>query len=320
MVDILSFDIPTPYPVGPVNLYLLKVGNNNILIDTGPNTEEAKRSLVNALKERNLKVEDIDYIIITHAHQDHMGLAGWIRELSGARICTHVRNAYWLTDYQGEWIRQKEYFLKFWQRNGVPDEIINRMNLFWEFFKDHSVSTEVDCFVEKDSLFVIDNFEIEIIYTPGHASGHIVLKTGGRLISGDHLLEGITSNPVLEPPLPGENERPMSLPMYMDSLKRTLNIRGINLVMPGHGKPFTGYKEVIRRRLIHYEKRKEEVYSKIGDTPRTLFEICREIFPDLPDHQRFLALSETQGHLDLLLQEKRVAIEEMGATIYYVRR
>ncbi len=320
MVDILSFDIPTPYPVGPVNLYLLKFQENNVLVDTGPNTDEARKALIEALKEKNLKVEDIHYIIITHAHQDHMGLAGWIKELSGAQICTHIRNAYWLTDYQGEWIRQKEYFLEFWRKNGVPEEILGRINLYWNFFKDHSLSTSVDCFVEKDSLFMVNEFEIEIIYTPGHATGHIVLKVEDKLISGDHLLEGITSNPVLEPPLPGEKERPLSLPMYIESLERTLEIEGINLILPGHGRPFRGHEEIIKRKLAHYQKRKEEVYSKIGETPKTLFEICREIFSNLPDHQRFLALSETQGHLDLLLQEKRIAIEEIDEIIYYVRR
>ncbi len=320
MVDILSFKVPTPYPVGPVNLYLIRAGDVNVLVDTGPNTPEARQSLEKNFQNLGLSIEDMQFIIVTHAHQDHMGLAGWIKEQSGARICTHVRNMYWLTDYKGEWERQRNYFFNFWKKNGVPDEIIQKMNIYWNFFKEHSISTSVDCYVEKDSLFMVGTKEIEIIYTPGHATGHISLKVEDRFISGDHLLLDITSNPVIEPPLPEESERPMSLPMYIESLERTLEIKGIEEVYPGHGEPFINYKKVITTRIKHYMNRKKTVYKAMKSKPMTLYEICKSIFPDLPDNQRFLALSETQGHLDLLLVEGKVSIEEKDGIMYYVKQ
>ena len=320
MVDILSFKVPTPYPVGPVNLYLIRAGDVNILIDTGPNTPEARRYLEKNLNDHGLSVKDIHFVIVTHAHQDHMGLAGWIKEQSGAKICSHIRNVYWLTDYEGEWNRQRWYFLKFWHKNGVPDEIIRKMELFWNFFKRHSLSTTVDCYVEKDSLFMVDTAEIEIIFTPGHATGHISLKVEDKFISGDHLLLDITSNPVIEAPLPEEQERPKSLPMYIESLERTLEIEGIKVVYPGHGEPFKDYKKVIKKRIKHYMSRKKAIFRAMKKEPMTLYEICKSIFPNLPDNQRFLALSETQGHLDLLLLEGKVSIEEIDGIMYYVKQ
>jgi len=249
-----------------------------------------------------------------------MGLAGWIKKQSGARICTHIRNLYWLTDYQGEWKRQRDYFLQFWKKNGVPDEIIRRMDLFWNFFREHSISTNVDCFVEKDGLFMVDMAEIEIYFTPGHATGHISLKVEDKFISGDHLLLDITSNPVIEAPLPDEEDRPKSLPMYIESLERTLSIKGIKTVLPGHGEPFKNYEKLIKTRIKHYMNRKKSIYKAMKKSPMTLYEICKLIFPDLPDNQRFLALSETQGHLDLLLEEGKVTIEEKDGITYYVKQ
>lgn len=319
MYDILNFSVPTPYPVGPVNLYLVKSGETNVLIDTGPYTEEAKEAFIENLKKFGLTPGDIHYIIITHAHQDHMGLARWIKSQSGAKICTHIRNVYWITNYPGELERQRKYFKDFWRKNGVPEEIIRRMELYWNFFKDHSKSTSVDCFIEKDSLFMVEGAELELNYTPGHAIGHISVKIDDKFISGDHLLLDITSNPVIEPPLPGETERPLSLPLYLNSLEKTLTIEGIKEVLPGHGTPFKNHKKVIKQKIKHYHKRKDQIYKKLGKDPMTLFQICRKVFSELPDDQRFLALSETQGHLDLLLIENKVTIEEIDGITYYVK-
>src|SRR6266478_7373657 len=80
--------IPTPFPVGPVNLYII-TEPEFILIDAGPMTAEARESLHRQLAEHSLDASKIQHIILTHSHQDHYGLAAELARLSGAPVYAH---------------------------------------------------------------------------------------------------------------------------------------------------------------------------------------------------------------------------------------
>ena len=67
-----------------------------------------------------------------------------------------------------------------------------------------------------------------VLETPGHAQSHIVFwnEKKGAMIGGDLVLEKVSSNPLIEPPLDSELGRPHSLLQYNASLKRLLDIAG----------------------------------------------------------------------------------------------
>ncbi|RME39826.1 MAG: MBL fold metallo-hydrolase [Thermoflexia bacterium] len=75
--------VPTPFPVGPVNLYLAE-GETPTLVDIGPRYAPAREALEKALAARGFRLADLGRLVLTHAHSDHYGQAGEIVEASGA--------------------------------------------------------------------------------------------------------------------------------------------------------------------------------------------------------------------------------------------
>src|SRR5262245_59593203 len=80
--------IPTPFPVGPINIYLV-VDDPITLIDTGPKTDQAVAALREQLGKLGFKTDDIKRIVLTHTHEDHCGLAATLQRESGARVHVH---------------------------------------------------------------------------------------------------------------------------------------------------------------------------------------------------------------------------------------
>ena len=94
MDEIVSgiYQLKIPIPNNPLeytNIYLLKGDDGHLLIDTGWNDEAAFQSLSNQLDEIGVDFKKISQIIGTHAHFDHYGLVGKLKELSQAKIALH---------------------------------------------------------------------------------------------------------------------------------------------------------------------------------------------------------------------------------------
>ena len=90
---ISAISIPTPFPVGDVNAYVIK-GDALTLIDAGLKTEEARQALIAGLKDLNLQLEDIEQIVITHHHVDHVGGIDFFGE--DVPVIGHEYNNRWL--------------------------------------------------------------------------------------------------------------------------------------------------------------------------------------------------------------------------------
>ncbi|NJM52363.1 MAG: MBL fold metallo-hydrolase, partial [Blastocatellia bacterium] len=88
-MKVISIALPTPFLVGDVNVYVID-DEPLTLIDTGPKTPEAAQALRDGLSRNGIKLSDIQRIILTHAHEDHCGLAKTIRdEAKNAEIYVH---------------------------------------------------------------------------------------------------------------------------------------------------------------------------------------------------------------------------------------
>src|SRR5206468_10825933 len=90
--------IPTPFAVGRVNCYLIE-DEPLTLIDTGPNSGKALDELERALEAHGRRVEDLELVVITHQHMDHLGLAGIVARRSGAEIAALEALAPWAASY-----------------------------------------------------------------------------------------------------------------------------------------------------------------------------------------------------------------------------
>ena len=151
-----------------------------------------------------------------------------------------------------------------------------------------------------------------VMETPGHAQSHIVLwnEENRTMIGGDLVLEKVSSNPLIEPPLDPAHGRPRSLLQYNESLKRLLTLP-VDIIYTGHGNEVRNAHELIESRLVKQHERAMKVLAMMDDGPRTIFELTQELFPSVYEKELGLTLSETIGQTDYLVNEGLPVKHEM---------
>jgi glyoxylase-like metal-dependent hydrolase (beta-lactamase superfamily II) len=160
--------------------------------------------------------------------------------------------------------------------------------------------------------------EWQVLHTPGHTGGLICLYQAGLrlLLSSDHLLRDVSSNPIVEPPAEEGAERPRRLIQYVEQLERIARLP-VDLALPGHGPPITDVPGLINDRIAFHEQRAGEVLGVLKKGESTVYEISLILFPDLDPINRFLAISEVIGHLDLLEHRGEVSSQNSNGVVFW---
>ncbi|MCD8509475.1 MAG: hypothetical protein LRY73_06050 [Bacillus sp. (in: Bacteria)] len=155
-----------------------------------------------------------------------------------------------------------------------------------------------------------------VLETPGHAQSHISLyrESDGVMISGDHLIEHISSNAIIEGPYPGETARPKTLIQYRESLKKCQHVQE---AYSGHGNTVTDPAGLIQKRLADQEKKAQQFKLLMGEGPVSTFELCKRKYAQILEKQPDLTFSETLGHLDLLESREEVKQVSVDGVIHY---
>ncbi|HXG65517.1 MAG TPA: MBL fold metallo-hydrolase [Blastocatellia bacterium] len=306
--------MPTPFYVGPVNVYLIEE-EPLTLIDAGPRTDEAIAALRDGLRRLGRKLSDIKRIIISHAHADHYGLAGCIVEESGAAPYIHAWDA-------PEVAAEQDYspYKKLLAAAGVPAEVIERMQAGYEKFRGFTYPLDhVETLNDEDEI-IFERESLTVVHTPGHTPGSICLmRTSNRLFfASDTVLKNITPNPVLSPDPLDNRKRFQSLGEYLVSLARIRSLAP-TVLKGGHGDDITDYDEHFQRLYRHTQSRQEKLLSLLPRGGATAWESSLQLFPDAKGYHRFLALSETVAHLDFAVAENRLAVERRGRQDVYFR-
>lgn len=301
------FQVPTPFPVGPVNLYLAE-GDPPTLIDVGPRYPAAREALEEALAAKGFRLADVGRLILTHAHSDHYGQAGEIAEASGAEVLTHSANLTLMADYEAERERRLAFYSALMREAGMPPEEVLQVDRARRAMGIFAVPVRPTGALKDGDTLRLGDEDWIVLHTPGHAGGLVCLYQPQRrlLISSDHLLRDISSNPIVEPPEREGEERPRRLVDYTRQLQRVAALP-VAWALPGHGLPVDDVPGLVARRLEFHRRRSEEVLGTLEDGPRTPYEISRALFPRLDPVNRFLAISEVIGHLDVLEAEGKVA-------------
>jgi glyoxylase-like metal-dependent hydrolase (beta-lactamase superfamily II) len=316
-MQIIPLSIPTPFYVGDVNVYLIKE-DPITLIDVGPKTREAEEALKRKLAEHGVNLADVRRIVLTHAHEDHCGLAKQVHDQAkNAEILVHQ----WETGHLFGRLARDEH-RRLLLRSGVPENVLEEMRSLYE-----DISLLTDALEDGEFGELADEMELEfekgtlkVLHTPGHTPGScsFVREANRTLICGDCVLKRITPNPVLSPDPVDPDRRFPSLAEYLVSLAK-LRSYSPTLAYGGHGEPITDFDEIFNRYVRSIDDRQKSVLSLIPKNGATAFEVARDLFPNSFNHDvhRFLAISESVAHLDYAQSEGRVGVELKDGTEIY---
>lgn len=296
--------IPTGLAVGDVNVYLIETADGMVLVDTGPRRPDALAALERGLAERGLAFGDLSAIWLTHPHVDHIGLVREVAGRSGARVFGSRESAEWLAAWEATWQARKKGTAAFCRLAGAPkgtDEAIART--FDHFCAIGEAADGVTPVDEGERLGAFD-----VVRVDGHARGHLAFVGQRAVLTGDFLLERISSNAIVEPPAGPDDPWPSMLTVQIASLSRALSWRGMT-GYGGHGLTISDLPATAARHIAAAKTRQMAFLADLA-TPMTLWEATLRRFPDAVGEKAFLAMSETAGHLFRLRDRGFVRVEE----------
>ncbi len=134
--------VPTPFAVGRVNCYLIE-DEPLTLLDGGPNSATSLTVLEAALAAHGRRVEDLERIVVTHQHIDHIGLVEILAKRSGAEVCALDRLAPWLADYKREMEIGDEFSTEIMLRNGIPQDVVHALRAVSASFRAWGAAVRV---------------------------------------------------------------------------------------------------------------------------------------------------------------------------------
>jgi glyoxylase-like metal-dependent hydrolase (beta-lactamase superfamily II) len=305
-----TIPVPTPFAVGRVNCYLVE-DDPLTLVDTGPNSGTSLMTLEAGLAEHGRRIEDLERIVLTHQHIDHIGLAQILADRSGAEVCALDRLAPWLAAYGDQVELDDQFAHAVMLRHGIPRDIAIALRVVTQQFRAWGSSVRVTRPLASGDVLEFAARTWRVHHRPGHSPSDTTFhdEVSGELLAGDHLIKHISSNPLLTRPLEGglPQERPKALIVYLESLRAT-QAMDLRVVLPGHGDPVEDHRALIDERLRMHERRMEKIASMLAESPKSGFEIAQAMWGNVAVTQAYLTLSEVLGHVDLLL-ERGEAVE-----------
>ncbi|MBN1945795.1 MAG: MBL fold metallo-hydrolase [Bradymonadales bacterium] len=306
--EILQLSLPTPFPVGDVNAYLLGT-EGSVLVDTGLYWQPSIETLASQIEASGRRIEDIRTVLITHDHLDHAGAALHLSERCQAAIYCHPRSSLEVR-YDAELIERLSRFLV---QCGLPR---GQVEAGFRAFQRNEALVSRDATpheirrIQGGATLHLDGLTLEVLETPGHSPDHLCYLDvdGGLLFSGDTLLPHITPNPLLSlDPLDGYR-RDRNLLRYLDSIQ-ALKGCGAACAYPGHGRVIDDVAGLIDRNLAFIEQRRERFFAHILAGARRPGELAAAVFGTLDIANTYLAISETVGYLDLLERDGQVTVD-----------
>ncbi|MGH2782129.1 MAG: MBL fold metallo-hydrolase [Thermoleophilaceae bacterium] len=317
--DVTPISLATPFAIGRVNAYLLE-GDPLTLVDPGPLMDGGLAQLEAVLGERGLAIEDVEQVLLTHQHHDHVGLAETVRESSGGAVAAIGPLAEYMSDVDRSLDMDDRYAVATMLRHGVEEQVATTLRELTLAYRRFVASARVERRLADGDSLAAGGRELKVLARPGHSPTDTVFHdpSDGLLIAGDHLLQEVSSNPVAHWPVGEEDpewaalsaDRRRPLVEYLDSLRRTSEL-DVSLVLPGHGRPFVDHRGVVEGRERMHARRARKILSEL-DAWSTAADVGRSLWRSVPVSQAYLVLSEVLGHVDLLEAEGLVREREDG--------
>lgn len=296
------------FPMLAGNIYLLVDGAYTALIDTGSglgqSTEHVRRGLDQIRDEWGERVgwADLARIVITHAHVDHYGGLGGIRELTSAPVAVHELDRRVLTNHEERLALTSRALSAFLWRAGVSESSHASLMGMYGWSKGLFKSTEVET-VLRDGDLLDDRLLVR--HTPGHCPGQVCLQFGDVLLSADHVL------PHTSPHMAPESiTLSTGLGHYLESLRAIAAVPGIRLALGGHEGPIHDLYGRVAQIEASHQRKLARVFEACAE-PHTINELSKLLYPSVGSYDILLALEEVGAHVEYLDQRGELAIANL---------
>jgi glyoxylase-like metal-dependent hydrolase (beta-lactamase superfamily II) len=304
---IFQVQLPLPFPLRIVHSYVLRDGDSWAIIDTGINYPAGRAAWQAALAELEIAPKTIRRIILTHAHPDHYGMAGWLAEQSGASVQLAPLEQEFARTVWHAGAANEQAIVDFFRAHGMPAELAEQVRHSMAETRAMTLPWPATSLIDPSTSIQIGARRFQVIATPGHSDQHLVFYCAEErlLLCGDAVLIKITPNISLWP-----HGRPDPLADYLQSLDR-LAALPVDLALPGHGPLIRAFGERLAELRTHHYERLEVMEQATGGGA-TAFSICAALFPTtaLSPHQLRFAMAETLAHLEYLVGVGRLVRDD----------
>jgi len=298
--------VPLPQsPLKTLNSYVIKAKGRFLIIDTGWNREECRRTMFSALERLNVDLSQTDFFI-THIHADHLGLVATLAT-GTSRVYFNEPEAAIINAARPE--KRWQNFGVIYQSHGFPKNELEEA-MAHHPSRLYGLKHGFDfCLLRDDDILDMEDYSFQCIETPGHSPGHICLYEASKriLMSGDHLLGTITPNITFWP----EMENPLK--EYLASLEKVHPL-DVAVVLPAHRDIFHNHRRRITELKKHHRARVNQILAALDGGDKTAFQIAPHVKWDVdypswelfPPAQKWFAIGETISHLKYLEDNHRV--------------
>ena len=290
--------LPLPMKPSIVNVYLLRGGDEWLLVDTGMNTDDSKLALREILAEIGCPPARIRTILCTHHHPDHFGASAFLKDLTGAELRMH--RVEWEKSLLFAPAERSEMASVFFRSVGIPVDRFLHIPSPAEFWAGMYRTAPPDGHIDDGDVIRLGEREIEVVWTPGHSAGHCVLylRSEKLMIVGDHLLPKITPHVGY---FPGGVPDPLG--DFLESQRKVQRF-DVEQVLPAHGAVYRDHVHRANQIIQHHQYRMDVMLDILRAKPGPGYEVATKAFNfdhDAPLSYQFPATFETLAHLRHLL-------------------
>jgi glyoxylase-like metal-dependent hydrolase (beta-lactamase superfamily II) len=317
------WSIPVPLPNSSLRyvlVYVFETDRGPYLVDAGWNTEEAYQALSNGLEALGTSISSVQGVLVTHIHPDHYGLAGRVRDVSGAWVALHPADAQLIHDRYDAPEHLLELVGDQLRRFGAPVAEVRPLQEAAMPVRSLVDPVLPDVLLDDGTRPEIPGWHLTAIWTPGHSPGHLCFyeHAGNLLLSGDHVLPRITPNIPFHP-----QAGPDPLGDFLASLEKLRTIDP-GEVLPAHEHRFVGLHARLDELIAHHDQRFAEVLAAIDDGVVVAWDIASRMrwsrpWDRIEGFMRRAAVGEAVAHL-VRLVKVGLLVEVPGEPSKWYRR
>ena len=174
--------IPTPFAVGRVNCYLIE-DDPLTLVDTGPNSGKSLDELEQQLSALGRSLEDIELVILSHQHIDHLGLVEIIASRSGAAVAAIDVVVPFVENFGDDVELDDQFAASLMLRHGIPEDVVTALRSVSRSFRAWGARAKVTRPLHDAEELRLRDRALEVQHRPGHSPSDTVFWDEERVPS-----------------------------------------------------------------------------------------------------------------------------------------